>query len=171
MPRNVSINQFRYLQTIVEVLDEFYKKDRELLMSNRRTHEQTVSFRLGTYLAQRLESENDNMYVDCEYHGDINNDSFRKEINGKRVRPDIIFHDRNRRNEFCIEVKLQSMGRDYEKINGYIAGYGYREGYCIYNIGKNFITLSAFSANTHYKGIKFRYHFNPDRQVLEQNLP
>lgn len=167
MCRNTSINQFQYLQTIVEALEEFYKKDRELLMSNRHTHEQTVSFRVGMYLANRLENKNNNMYVDCEYHGDVNNPAFRKVINGERVRPDIIFHDRNQRNEFCIEMKLHSVGHDTAKINGYIAKYNYREGYCIYNIGKKFVTILAFSLSAPYTEVKLRYRFNKNTQGLE----
>lgn len=167
MCRDVFFNQFRHLQTIVSALEEFYKNDRNLLMPTKHTHEQTVSFRVGMYLANRLEDKSANMYVDCEYHGDINNPSFRKVINGRRVRPDIIFHDRNQKNEFCIEIKLHSVGHDATKINGYISNYNYREGYCIYNIGINFVTILAFSSGTPCTGIKYRYRFKENTQHLE----
>ena len=156
-------SEFRYLNVIVEALEDFYRHDYALLSTGRRTHEQTVSFRLGMYLARRLEPRNNCLFVDCEYHGDMYNPELRKIVNGRNIRPDIIYHDRGRQNEFCVEMKIRSLSdNDYEKLNGLISAYGYREGYGICNINQKFVTVYAISRNYLGQGIQYRFRFDPN---------
>lgn len=161
-------NEFRYLNVIVEALEDFYRYDYALLSTDRLTHEQTVSFRLGMYLAKRLEPHNHQMYVDCEYHGDIYNPERRKNVNGQNIRPDIIYHDRGWQNEFSIEMKIGSLShRDYEKLNGLISEYGYREAYGICNIGEHFVTIDAISPCHPDHGVRYRLRYNRSQRKLE----
>lgn len=159
----------QYLNQIKSALTEFYRKDRVLLDSKRKTHEQTVSFRLAHYLAEQLEGEYSGLFVDCEYHGDINNLEFRKEIevNGQseRIRPDIIYHDRDRNNKFCIEVKLRSPREDILKVKTFIRAYDYLEGYCLCNISQTRCTLICFT--THNEQAVYKYIWDGER-LLEK---
>ena len=155
-------HNFHYLQIIANALECFYQKDYVLVSEGRLTHEQTISFRLAMYLAQQLEPLNSSLYVDCEYHGDVNQEHLKKLINGKDIRPDIIYHDRNLRNEFCIEMKIGSIRPyDYVKVFGLISVYGYQEGYCISNIGKKYVTIDAMSEEngTNTQRYRFKYDF------------
>lgn len=164
MPNSVAQISFAYLPDIVKALERFYQNDCVLLDAGRRTHEQTVSFRFAKYLAASLESKDERMRVDCEYHGDVYSAARRKTLNAKRIRPDIIYHDRYERNEFCIEMKIGSAKpNDFAKVHGLISNYGYREGYCICNIGKRFVTVYAISSQ-HVK-IKKRYQLHYDTQA------
>ena len=159
----------QYLNQIKSALTEFYRKDRVLLDSKRKAHEQTVSFRLAHYLAEQLEGEYSGLFVDCEYHGDKNNPNFRKEIevNGQseRIRPDIIYHNRDKINKFCIEVKLGSPRKDILKVKTFIQAYGYLEGYCLCNISQTRCTLICFT--THNKQAVHKYIWDGER-LLEK---
>lgn len=169
MRKQNNSNSFEYLPQIIDALNEFYRQDRMLLQNNRHTHEQTVSFRVAMYLAKALEHPQDPLYVDCEYHGDIHNPAKRKTFHGnQRVRPDIIFHNRDKDNRFCIEMKIHGMKNDYQKIHGFIDVYEFKEGYCIYNIGPNRITINAINSSTPAKGIKHIFKFNKDKRCLEE---
>lgn len=81
----------------------------------------------------------------------------------KRVRPDIIYHDRKNRNIFCIEFKCGSKRNDDEKIKALIRDYNYSEGYCIYNLGKSRATIEYF-----HSGIteKHRFKYDSTHKVL-----
>lgn len=161
-------NEFRYLNVIVEALEDFYRYDYTLLSTGRLTHEQTVSFRLGMYLAHRLEPRNDRLFVDCEYHGDMYNPERRKIVNGRNIRPDIIYHDRGWQNEFCVEMKIGSLTQaDYKKLNGLISEYGYREAYGICNIGERFVTIDAISPHHTNNGLRYQLRYNRAQQRLE----
>ncbi len=165
---NQKNNDFRYLPTIISALEDFYRNDYELLSAGRLTHEQTISFRIGMYLAKRLESPNNHLYVDCEYHGDIYNPELRKIIHGKNIRPDIIYHNRGWQNEFCVEMKVRSLvPKDYEKLNGLISEYRYHEGYGICNMGKRFVTIHAISSDHPKQGIRYRLQYNSCTHRLE----
>lgn len=160
----------QYLNQIKSALTEFYRKDRVLLDSKRKTHEQTVSFRLAHYLAEQLEGEYSGLFVDCEYHGDKNNPNFRKEIevNGQseRIRPDIIYHDRDRNNKFCIEVKLRSPRDDILKVKTFMRAYDYLEGYCLCNISQARCTIICFTI--HNEQAVHKYIWDGER-LLEKN--
>lgn len=161
-------NVFCYLSTIIAALEEFYRNDYELLSTGRLTHEQTISFRVGMYLAKRLESPSNHLYVDCEYHGDVYNPELRKIVNGENIRPDIIYHDRGWQNEFCIEMKVRSLvPKDYAKLNGLISEYGYHEGYGICNIGRRYVTIIVISSEHLGRGIRYRLRYNHCTQRLE----
>lgn len=168
MPDSVGQTSFDYLPFIVAALESFYQNDYVLLECGRRTHEQTVSFRLAKYLAEQLESADDRMRVDCEYHGDVYSATRRKSLGGVRIRPDIIYHDRCERNEFCIEMKINSASQnDFDKVKGLISNYGYREGYCICNIGKRYVTIYAMSSEQEKGCTKYRLHYDAVAYSLE----
>lgn len=169
MPDNTYFGDFVYINNIIDALGNLYQKDYPLIADGRRTHEQTVSFRIAMYLAKQLESLNNQLYVDCEYHGDKNRQDMRKFVNGEYIRPDIIYHNRDEQNEFCIEMKIGSMTRhDYEKINHLISEYGYREGYCISNIGKKFVTIDTVSSQQRtWKRYRFKYDSNDKKLELK----
>ena len=168
MPDFVDQISFVYLSVIIDALERFYQNDYVLLETGRRTHEQTVSFRLAKYLAGQLESTDDQMRVDCEYHGDVYSATRRKSLGGVRIRPDIIYHDRCERNEFCIEMKINSATQnDFDKLKGLISNYGYREGYCICNIGKRFVTVHAISSEREKGRRKYRLHYDAAARLLE----
>ena len=161
---------YEYLPIIIAAVEKFYQRDYELLRSERHTHEQTVSFRIAKYLSERLECDDSGKRVDCEYHGDVYSPTRRKMLDDTRIRPDIIFHDRYDSNEFCIEMKINSPSQhDFHKINGLISKYDYREGYCICNIGKRYVTIYATS-NRHQSYEKFRLYFDACLRVL-MNAP
>ncbi len=138
----------RYLEEIKKALSVFFSKDGCLLDEFRKTHEQTISFRIAHYLAKRLEGGE--FFVDCEFHGDVNNKTRRKELynpnNGKvvRVRPDIIYHDRSKRNEFCIEIKRLSARKDKQKVQSFVKANLYNEGYCLYGFKRTGCKVAVF---------------------------
>jgi hypothetical protein len=131
-----------YFHHILSAVEKLYQNDSVLLSADRKTHEQTISFRIAHYLATALERPG--LFIDCEYHGNVDDTSRRKCLGNKRVRPDIIYHDRAHCNLFCIEVKRGSMRHDDQKIWAYMDLLGYREGYCIHNIGPNYVTVHGF---------------------------
>lgn len=131
-------NMLQYLDIIKQALEQLYYNDYELFVGH--THEQTFTFRIAHYLAQLLENSNNGLFVDCEYHRDKNNESGLKELptNTNRkshFRPDIIFHNRDTDNRFCIEAKINNTLTDISKMRKILLTYNtYQEGYCIYNI-------------------------------------
>lgn len=140
---------FQYLPYIEKALENLYKNDGNLFEG--KTHEQTFSYRIALYLSQQLEKEQKDMFIDCEYHRNLDSDIGKKFIdNYEYFRPDIIFHNRARRNMFCIELKKHSLTyktingqkfNDKDKIEGMINTFGYVEGFCIYNLNKNRVTV------------------------------
>lgn len=167
----------KYLTDVKNALEQLYINDRTLLNKKRRTHEQTITFRIAHYLSNKLE-DREGYYIDCEYHGDINKDRGRKELplddneKPRKIRPDIIYHNRYQENIFAIEAKLQGISdADCKKIRALIneRDYNYTEGFCIYNIGFNYVTVNVFLSGFKNKGIKIRYKFNPDEKELEKD--
>lgn len=159
---------FKYLDDIVQSLNCLYRTDYELF--NGYTHEQTFTFRIALYLSQYL--ENPKYKIDCEYHRDIYNESGHKQIvntNGEtlKIRPDIIYHDRAQHNKFCIEVKKGSVRNDKQKVSYFINQYRYDEGYCIYNLGKNYVTIVCikYSKGELVENV-IRYKFSSDKKCL-----
>ena len=171
MINNINKNEFKYLNTIIDALQIFYRNDYELLLNNRKTHEQTISFRIAMYLSQILENHKKEMYIDCEYHGDLFNPEGRKTIEIERhIRPDIIYHNRKYDNRFCIEMKVGSLvQKDVKVVNGLIYEYGYLEGYCICNIGKNYVTINAISSKYNGRGIRYRFKYDGTSKKLNLN--
>ena len=160
---------YQYLNCIKNALAKFYRNDITLLDSNRKTHEQTVSFRLAHYLSERLEIQDLGLFVDCEYHGDKNNPRFRKEIavNGQteRIRPDIIYHNRYRDNKFCVEVKLGSPRSDILKVKTFMQAYDYKEGYCLCNVGQSRCTLICFKKSSKARKIVLLWKGNHFEEI------
>lgn len=91
-----------YLPFIVNALEHLYTNDGELF--DGKVHEQSFSFRIAFYLGQQLECAPDGLHIDSEYHRDKNSPKEKKYLEHYGFfRPDIIYHDRDRDNEFCIE--------------------------------------------------------------------
>lgn len=140
---------FKYLPYIVNALEKLYKNDSNLFEG--KTHEQTFSYRIALYLSQQLENNQKGLFIDCEYHRNLDSGKRKKFIdNYGYFRPDIIFHDRVKNNKFCIELKKHALTyktiygqkfNDKDKIEGMINTFGYVEGFCIYNLNKNRVTV------------------------------
>lgn len=140
---------FQYLPFIVNALEHLYTNDGELF--DGKVHEQSFSFRIAFYLGQELEHAPNGLHIDCEYHRNKNSAKEKKYLEHYGFfRPDIIYHDRDRDNEFCIEIKKRGLIKtnhnghivcDKDKIEGMINEYGYKEGFCIYNLGKSSVTV------------------------------
>ena len=143
-----------YLTDIVCALEQLYRCDRNIMTKH--TCELTLSHRLGHYLADILEDGYSDMYVDCEYQRDINRSGGLKrleKVKGDYQRPDIIFHDRgkthNEGNAFVIELKWSDdIENDQIKVCGFIRQYQYIEGYCIYNIHADSLSMVHYTRNT-----------------------
>ena len=114
----------RYLAVIKEALSMLYDIDKDLFedRGGREQHEQTFSFRIALYL-QNLLGVKKNLFIDCEYHGAYGEEENRKTVfitNGekgnrkevgdssetsRRVRPDIIYHDRKEKKRIYFVLK------------------------------------------------------------------
>ena len=75
--------------------------------------------------------------------------------------PDIIFHKRSTQNfegedVFLIEVKKGSANGDIKKVQNAMKSLAYKKGYCITNIGKNYVTLIEFYKNDKYKKRRYK---------------
>jgi len=136
------------------ILDKLYTLDAYLLQRKLDINERTLTHRMGIYLQELFPD----IHVDCEYNrmgkktewgiDYTEGDYFAKTVclsdgmvsdeddNGSRVFPDIIIHNRNTAENFCIiEVKVQwknsKAGQDHRKLNAYIKDLGYECGYYI----------------------------------------
>ena len=127
-------------------------------------HEQTFSFRIALYL-QNLLGVKKNLFIDCEYHGAYGEKGNRKEVgDSRRVRPDIIYHDRKGKHIFCIEVKRKSLAKkDSENVIQYRKKYKYEEGFCIYNLRKNSVHVKIFT-DCHQEGKVYKYTWDNRRK-------
>lgn len=152
----------RYLAVIKEALSMLYDIDKDLFedRGGSEQHEQTFSFRIALYL-QNLLGVKKNLFIDCEYHGAYGEKGNRKEVgNSRRVRPDIIYHDRKGKNIFCIEVKRKSLAKkDSENVIQYRKKYKYEEGFCIYNLRKNSVHVKIFT-DCHQEGKVYKYKWD-----------
>lgn len=143
-----------YLTDIVFALEQLYRCDRNIMTEH--TCELTLSHRLGHYLANILENGYPGMYVDCEYQRDINRSNGLKRlknVKGAYQRPDIIYHDRGKThdecNAFVIELKWgDDIEIDQIKVCEFIKQYRYIEGYCIYNLRTDSLSVVHYSRNT-----------------------
>ena len=96
------------IQEILSIgLQELRQNDLALLQNN--VHEQSISHQLARYLNTGFQEWN----VDCEYnrHGEVI-----KLLNGKRIRPDIIIHERIVKNNLLIiQVKKSNNQEDFNE--------------------------------------------------------
>lgn len=152
----------RYLAVIKEALSMLYDIDKDLFedRGGSEQHEQTFSFRIALYL-QNLLGVKKNLFIDCEYHGAYGEKGNRKEVgDSRRVRPDIIYHDRKGKNIFCIEVKRKSLAKkDSENVIQYRKKYKYEEKFCIYNLRKNSVHVKIFT-DCHQEGKVYKYKWD-----------
>lgn len=137
---------------ISKAVIELCERDSNLLTYNRR-RERFCHFRIAYYLANILESRYEGFFIDCEFDKDNMAEKV-VEINGDKqeVRPDIIYHNRNKKNIFAIEIKLGELKHDSrqpkfqddrDKVYHYLRDKGlhYIFGFCISNIYKNKFTI------------------------------
>lgn len=135
-----------YLESIKRALTNFYMKD--IMLFSTSMHEMTFCFRIAKYLSEQLENTTDNKTIDCEYHSSPNGHK-NISVNGKDrdIRPDIIFHKRSKygepqdNNVFVLEVKIKSPGDDIKKVQATLSRWNYKQGFCICNVGKKYITV------------------------------
>ena len=156
----------KYLAVIKKALSILYDIDKDLFedRGGSEPHEQTFSFRIALYLQNLLRKE-ESLFIDCEYHGAYGEKGNRKEVGdssetSRRVRPDIIYHDRKEKNIFCIEVKRKSLAKkDSENVIQYRKKYKYEEGFCIYNLRKNSVYVKIFT-DCHQEGKVYKYKWD-----------
>lgn len=169
----------KYLAAIKKALSILYDIDKDLFedRGGSEPHEQTFSFRIALYL-QNLLREEENLFIDCEYHGAYGEKGNRKKVfitdgekenrkevgdsseTSRRVRPDIIYHDRKEKNIFCIEVKRKLLAKkDSENVIQYRKKYKYEEGFCIYNLRKNSVHVKIFT-DCHQEGKVYKYKWD-----------
>lgn len=119
-----------YLECIVESLNIFYQRDRELIQND--THEQSYGFRIAKYLSEILESGSCSYRIDCEYNRE-GYDGDPKRIKAGLIKPDIIYHKRlTEENIFVIEIKKKdNNGKDLEKVKNIMEILKYKRGFCI----------------------------------------
>lgn len=142
---------FEYLSVIKECMDKVYEESPNLIAQGDREigHELSISFRLGHYLSDALKGKK-GYFIDNEYTNDYDTEEGTKcNSEGKRVRPDIIFHDRKESNLFVIEMKKGDVGGDEKKVLDYMREdtQHYKEGYCIYDLKKYSYIIKAFKPN------------------------
>lgn len=161
-----------YIDTIKQALEKFYKNDSSLLARQGKI-EKSISFRIGHYLSEIIESENGGLFIDCEF--ERNGDDLKKIcINGmpKEVRPDIICHDRDRVNHFIIEIKLGSPGKDLKKIQNMMKGLNYDFGYVISNMKNERRTVVIYEYeldNLVCQNVKkYKYEYDIDNEMLRE---
>ncbi len=84
-------------------LDLLYQQDLYLLKKD--SSEISIAHRLALYLQQKFDA----WHVDCEYNRDYTGDI--KRLNGRNVRPDIIIHRRESRDNLVI-ILIKKMSRN-----------------------------------------------------------
>lgn len=72
-----------YIATIKQALEKFYKNDSSLLARQGKI-EKSISFRIGHYLSEIIESENDGFVIDCEF--ERNGDDLKKYASMERLK-------------------------------------------------------------------------------------
>ena len=75
---------FQYLPYIVNALEALYKNDSNLFEG--KTHELTFSYRIALYLSQQLEKNQEGLFIDCEYHRDLDSNMGKKFIRPRTTR-------------------------------------------------------------------------------------
>lgn len=166
-----------YEHVLIAALERIYQQDEDLITAGcridssrsteHRHHERTFTARLGYYLALLLET--DDRKVDCEYFYDYAGEEHnRKEVNGTKRIPDIIYHVRGSdmtKNYFCIEAKWDSPLDDIETVREIISKYHYKIGFCIYNICPNSVSICILQ-NDHDTPDKKRYVLDEEKKTL-----
>lgn len=140
------------LRAIAIAVIKLCERDTNLLANNRR-RERFCHFRIAYYLANILERRYKGFFIDCEFDKNNSNEKL-VEINGEKqgVRPDIIYHNRNKKNIFVIEIKIGELKHDSrqskfeddrDKVYHYLSDKGlhYIFGFCISDIYKNKFTI------------------------------
>lgn len=162
-----------YIATIKQALEKFYKNDSSLLARQGKI-EKSISFRIGHYLSEIIESEYDGLFIDCEFERNADNPK-KIDISGtsKKVRPDIICHDRGDFNCFIIEIKLGSPGKDLKKIQDMMIGLNYSFGYVISNMKNKNGTVIVYeykldSLELYSNGEKHKYKYDTDSGILSE---
>lgn len=90
---------------IREALKYFVVKDKQAL-SRVDIYEPTISHRIAVYLEDFFPGFD----IDCEYNKTLI--GYKKDVNGKKIRPDIIIHKRMK-NEFnCVIVEVKKNGKN-----------------------------------------------------------
>ena len=102
-PNNYSEKEIK--EIIKEVLNELYKKDKILIKNE--THEITISHKIACYLTNKFENET------------------------KYIRPDIIIHQRNIKNNLLVieikkNAKYADKQQDIQKLKCMIEKYNYK---------------------------------------------
>ncbi len=162
-----------HIDTIKQALEKFYQNDSSLLERQGKI-EKSISVRIGHYLSEIIESENDGLFIDCEF--ERNGDDLKEIcINGmsKKVRPDIICHDRGCLNCFIVEIKLGSPGKDLKKVPDMMAELGYSFGYVISNMKNKSRTVVIYEYKLNNlelcpDGEKHKYKYDIDNETLRE---
>lgn len=88
---------------IREALRLFIDKDKEELLKVD-IYESTISHRIAVYL-EGLFPDYD---IDCEYNKNLLGD--KKNVNGKKIRPDILIHKRLNNDANCVVIEIKKNG-------------------------------------------------------------
>jgi len=107
---------------IREALKLFIAKDKQALLRVD-IYEPTISHRIAVYLEELFPQFD----IDCEYNKTLLGK--KKDMNGKKIRPDIIIHKRMTNETNCVMVEVKKSGRnsklskfDIEKLKGCMFG-------------------------------------------------
>lgn len=107
-----------FLQAIERAMKRLCEYDSNLIL-RKSGNERFCHFRVAHYLSSILENRTRGLYIDCEFNKDKNNNSknnkkiiITKNNIHKKIRPDIIFHDRGNRHIFALEMKMNTIKED-----------------------------------------------------------
>mgnify|MGYP001591232663 CR=1 FL=1 len=116
-------------EKIIEALRLFISRDKQQLLEVD-IYEPTLSHRIAVYL-EDLFPEHD---VDCEYNKNLSDP--KKDVNGKRIRPDIIIHKRKNSDNNSVIIEVKKNGKDSKLARADIIKLkGCIQGSLNYNIG------------------------------------
>jgi hypothetical protein len=112
------MNHSELKKIVYRALDEFYKRDPELLDLD--ASEWAIAHRLAVYLEHELPPE---WNVDCEYNRQGSEGEAKAMGNGGKIRPDVVIHHRTllepEHNLLVIEVKKCETDADLMKAREY----------------------------------------------------
>ncbi|MFZ2411553.1 MAG: hypothetical protein WAW23_08285 [Candidatus Methanoperedens sp.] len=92
-------------EKILEALRLFINKDKQKLLQVD-IYEPTISHRIAVYL-EGLFPDYD---IDCEYNKNLHGE--KKDVNGKKIRPDIIIHKRLNDTDNCVIIEIKKNGKN-----------------------------------------------------------
>jgi hypothetical protein len=111
--------EFNDLERILkQVIAQFYRNDSSLLADRApdSAHECSIAHRLAVYLETACPVWN----IDCEYNRIGQNHNIKQNTEGKKIRPDVIVHHRDKleieHNLLAIEVKKAASDHDSKDI-------------------------------------------------------